>query len=57
MNGNSQKEPIALTQMYFASQTRKQELFQEYLTDKQRLGERIKYSETDKELSGALYNK
>lgn len=43
--------------MYFASQTRKQELFQKYLADKQRLEERLKYSETDKELSGVLYNK
>jgi DNA-damage-inducible protein D len=43
--------------MYFASQTRKQELYQEYLGDKERLKEREKYSETDKELSGALFDK
>lgn len=43
--------------MYFASQTRKQELYQEYLSDKERLKEREKYSETDKELSGALFDK
>ena len=57
MNGDTKKEPIALAQMYFASQTRKQELMQEYLADKSRLEEREKYSETDKNLSSALYNK
>ena len=57
MNGDTKKEPVALAQMYFADQTRKQELFGQYLADKHRLEERLKYTETDKDLSSALYNK
>ncbi len=57
MSGDTKKAPIALAQMYFANQTRKQELFQEYLADKSRLEERNKYSETDKNLSSALYHR
>ncbi len=56
-NGDAKKAPIALAQMYFADQTRKQELFQEYIADKNRLEEREKYSETDKDLSSALFQK
>ena len=57
MSGDTTKSPIALAQMYFADQTRKQELFQEYIADKNRLENREKYSETDKDLSSALYHK
>ena len=56
-NWDTKKPAIALAQMYFASQTRKQELMQEYLADKSRLEEREKYSESDKDLSSALFEK
>lgn len=57
MNGNVRKVEIATAQLYFATQTRKQELYQEYLYDKQRYEERLKYTETDKEVSKKMFDK
>ncbi len=56
-NGDSKKEPVAFAQTYFALQTRKQELIEERLADAERLEARDKLKRTEKELSGALYQR
>lgn len=54
-NGDSKKEPIAFAQSYFALQTRKQELLEKRIEMVERLEARQKLSQTEKELSAALY--
>lgn len=56
-NGDSRKEEISFAQNYFAVQTRKAEIVEQRLLEFERVIAREKLSQTEKQLSGILYER